>query len=258
MTRRAMMIMTAASIFLSAVIMPAGAMAFAGGAVTVAASSSVLAPLREIAVAFEKTNPVRVTVVSGSTGKLYSQVLQGAPFDVFFAADTEHTDLLESKGLARPGRRFTVRGSLVVWTNRYGLGLAGKDIAFLKDRAIRRIAVANPDVAPYGRAAFEALASAAVLDSVKDKFVYGESVAQAFSFAATGNADCAIVALSTVLFEGGEYFMVDGKTHSPLDQRAVALKSAPPEAMEFLEFLGSSDSTAIFRKYGYAIIPDEG
>lgn len=220
---------------------------------TIAAASDAVRPLQEIAGIFEKNHPVKIEIISGSTGKLYTQITQGAPFHIFFAADDKRTALLKKEGLAEPGAGFKVTGTLVVWTNREELALGDKDLSFLKDAGIKHIAVANPDTAPYGYAAFEALRNSGLMDSVKDKLVYGESVSHAFNFTRTGNADVAIVSLSIVYGQGGDYFIVDSRRHSPLIQEAVILKNSPGAAKAFLEFLRGGEAASIFSKYGYKI-----
>ena len=220
---------------------------------TIAAASDAVRPLQEIAGIFEGNHPVKIEIISGSTGKLYTQITQGAPFHIFFAADDKRTALLKKEGLAEPGAGFKVTGTLVVWTNREELALGDKDLSFLKDAVIKHIAVANPDTAPYGYVAFEALRSSGLMDSVKDKLVYGESVSHAFNFTRTGNADVAIVSLSIVYGQGGDYFIVDSRRHSPLIQEAVILKNSPGAAKAFLEFLRGGEAASIFSKYGYKI-----
>jgi len=217
---------------------------------TIAAASDAVRPLQEIAGIFEENHPVKIEIISGSTGKLYTQITQGAPFHIFFAADDKRTALLKKEGLAEPGASFKVTGTLVVWTNREELALGDKDLSFLKDAGIKHIAVANPDTAPYGYVAFEALRNSGLMDSVKDKLVYGESVSHAFNFTRTGNADVAIVSLSIVYGQGGDYFIVDSP---PIIQEAVILKNSPGAAKTFLEFLRGGEAASIFSKYGYKI-----
>ncbi|MBI5561106.1 MAG: molybdate ABC transporter substrate-binding protein [Deltaproteobacteria bacterium] len=227
--------------------------AFADNILTVAAASNTQSALREIADIFEKTRPVKVEIVAGSTGKLYTQIIQGAPFHVFVSADTKSPELLEQKGLLKKGKRFTFTGALVVWTKSKGISIEGKNLDFLKDERIKLIAMANPDTAPYGKAALSALGNAGILASVKDKLVYGENVSQAFNFAASGNADAAMVSIATVYGQGGSYFTVDGRYHPPIIEQAVILRNAPPSASDFLDFLKTGEALKIFRKYGYSV-----
>lgn len=222
-------------------------------ALTIAAASDVQRTIREIADMFEKTGPVKVKIVAGATGKLYTQITQGAPFHVFVSADVINPKRLEEKGLLSSYAPFSFSGSLVAWTGRTDIIdiIGKKDLDFLKDPSIRRIAIANPDIAPYGKAAFDALENSGVLARVRDKLVYGENVSQAFNFAMTGNADIALVSLATVYGQGGGYFAIDGRYHLPITQQAVVLKNAPRPAKDFLDFLRTDEALSIFRKYGY-------
>lgn len=218
----------------------------------VAVSANALEPARELALLFEKKHPVRVSMSTGSSGKLYAQIRQGAPFHVFLAADDTYTALLEKSGLVENGKRFKyAKGILAVWINKPYLTETPKDLSFLKNSFIKRIAIANPDTAPYGRAAIEAMKKSGVFNELEGKLVYGESAAQAFGFASTGNADAAIVPLSIVYGKRGEYFIVSEDLHSPIIQEAALLKNAPQEAKEFFEFLKSTEATEVFKKYGY-------
>ena len=124
-------------------------------------------------------------------------------------------------------------------------------MSFFKDPSIKRVAIANPDTAPYGKAAIEAMEKSGIFHELKNKLAYGESVAQAFGFAATGNADAVMAPLSIVYGKHGEYFIIDKDLYSPIIQEAVLLKNASQEAKEFFEFLKTNEATDVFRKYGY-------
>ncbi|MFZ3071970.1 MAG: molybdate ABC transporter substrate-binding protein [Thermodesulfobacteriota bacterium] len=218
----------------------------------IAVSSNALEPAKELALLFEKKHPVRVSISSGSSGKLYAQIRQGAPYQIFLAADDTYTALLETEGLvATKGRFRYAKGTLVIWRRAKDANAPLKDMTFLKDPSIKRVAIANPDTAPYGRAAIEAMKRSGMFDDVKKKLVYGESVAQAFGFAATGNADAAMAPLSIVYGKNGEYFIVRDDYHSPIIQEAALLKNASQEAKEFFEFLKSKEAADVFKKYGY-------
>ena len=216
---------------------------------TVAVAANALVPVKELARAFTDAGGGEVRVVSGSTGKLYAQIVQGAPFDVFLAADRERPARLFKKGLT-DGEPFTyAQGTLVLWTPKAAdLNGAGMDV--LKEKRFNRIAIANPRTAPYGRAAMEALESAGLVAAVGSKLVYGESVSQAFGFARSGNADAAIVALSTVTGTGGAYAVILAGDHSPILQDGVVLKDAPKAARDFITFM-KGPGRAVFAKYGY-------
>ena len=218
----------------------------------IAVSSNALEPAKEISLLFEKSSGVSISISSGSSGKLYAQIRQGAPFQVFLAADDTYTAMLETEGLiAADGRFKYAKGKLVIWRKTQNKHAPLKDLSFLKDPSIKRVAIANPDTAPYGRAAIEAMKKSGIFDEIKGKLVYGESVAQAFGFAATGNADVSMVPLSVVYRKHGEYSVVRDDYYSPIVQEAGLLKNASREAKEFFEFLKSKEATEVFRKYGY-------
>ena len=218
----------------------------------IAVSSNALEPAQEIVLLFEKSRGASISISSGSSGKLYAQIKQGAPFQVFLAADDTYTAMLETEGLiAADGRFKYAKGKLAIWRKTKDANAPLKDLSFLKDPSIKRVAIANPDTAPYGRAAVEAMKKSGMFDEIKNKLVYGESTAQAFGFAATGNADAAIVPLSIVYRKRGEYFIVNDNLYSPIVQEAALLKDASLEAKEFFEFLKSNEATDVFRKYGY-------
>ena len=224
------------------------------GPLTVAVASNAFRALREIALAFEETTGVKVTLVHGSTGKLYTQIVQGAPFHLFLAADRERPALLGEKGYTKPGTRFTyVRGVPALWSAREELAIGSRGLGALTDPAVLRVAIANPETAPYGKAAVEALKSYGIFDGVKDKLVYGENVSQAFSFASTGNADAAFVSLSTIYGQGGDFAAVAAGHYAPVVQDGVILKHAPVAARSFADFLGGRVAQEIFLRYGYRV-----
>jgi molybdate transport system substrate-binding protein len=248
-------------LFLALALFFAGPAHAAGAhALTVAVASNALEAMREIASEFERAEGVRVNVVHGSTGKLFTQITQGAPFDVFFSADAERPKLLETKGLAEAGSRFVYTiGVLALWRPDGPFTDAEKDGVYagkgallkLSDASFGKIAVANPAVAPYGTAAVEALKSAGAYQEVEKRLVYGENVSQAYGFAATGNAGAAIVPLSTVLGEGGFYLEISSALYSPIVQEAVVLKNTHPKARRFMEFVKGARSRELFLKHGY-------
>ena len=218
----------------------------------IAVSSNALEPAQEITLLFEKSRGASIAISSGSSGKLYAQIRQGAPFQVFLAADDTYTAMLETEGLiAADGRFKYAKGKLVIWRKTKDANAPLKDLSFLKDPSIKRVAIANPDTAPYGRAAIEAMKKSGIFNEIESKLVYGESVAQAFGFAATGNADVGVVPLSVVYRKHGEYSVIEDDYYSPIVQEAVLLKNASQEAKEFFEFLKSNEAAAVFKKYGY-------
>ena len=235
---------------------------------TIAVSANAERAVAEITGAFERTYvDIKVRLVSGSTAKLYSQIVQGAPFDIFFSADTRHPELLEARGLTRDGTRFTyARGLLALWTpdHEIALDIDSRSAGLtwperLAGVGVKRIAVANPTTAPYGKAAIEALTALGDghLDiRIQQKIIYGESVSQAFNFVRSGNAEVAIVALSTLYGQSGRRYLIDEHLHTPIMQQAVVLKRAPAEALEFAEFARSAEAALVLKKYGYGL-PEE-
>ncbi|MCK4738364.1 MAG: molybdate ABC transporter substrate-binding protein [Deltaproteobacteria bacterium] len=221
--------------------------------ITIAVASNAEGPLREIARAFEAKTKTSVTVVTGSTGKLYAQITLGAPFDIFFSADDIRPRLLTEKNLAKKETLFTyASGTLALWTPEVSsLDISKGDLTSLKGSTIRRVAIANPELAPYGHATVEALKASGVYSNIKSRVIYGENVAQAFGFARSGNAEVAIVSLSILFNEKGKITPVSKDLYSPILQQAVITNRAPTEALEFIEFLRSDAGDKIFKKYGY-------
>jgi molybdate transport system substrate-binding protein len=230
--------------------------AFATETLTIAVSTNALGAFTEIKDAYEVESGAKVTIVSGSSGKLYAQIIQGAPFDIFFSADAERPLLIEKAGLAKPGSRFIYgEGTLVLWQRDSKSELDGLDTLTCSDTL--RIAIANPETAPYGAAAIEVLKNAEIFKDVEAKLVYGENVGQALSFTATGNADIAVVSLSAIKgLDYGIYLLIDKTLYSPITQGAVTMKNAPHEAGDFVEFLKNSEkANSILTDYGYSIPP---
>jgi molybdate transport system substrate-binding protein len=242
-----------ASIILSSFL--ALASANANEPLTIAVTSNALAPIKKIVVAFKAAHQIDVSIVSGSTGKLFTQITHGAPFDVFIAADELRPQLLEKRGLTKENSRFTYAvGVLAVWAQeKKELIKVGSTLDVLTDPKVRRIAIANPDIAPYGSAAIEALTSAKILKKVEDKFIYGENVSHAFNFARTGNADATITALSTLKGQSGNHIIIDSALHSPIIQQAVITEKAPASATKFMVFLKGTKGRAILKSYGYKL-----
>lgn len=235
-------------------------MAHATNCLTVAAAADLNFAMSELAKDFEQRHPgCRVSVVTGSSGKFYQQILNGAPFDLFFSADIAYPHKLGESGLAASNIRPYAYGRLVVWSARQSV----KDgLPALAEKRFSRIAIANPVHAPYGRAAQASLAYYGLLDDIGPKLVLGENVAHAAQFAQSGAADAAIIALSLALappMQGrGEFVLIDERSHPPLEQGYVLLKQGAgnPNAYMFFEYAESAAARAIFRKYGFGL-PDE-
>jgi molybdate transport system substrate-binding protein len=238
----------------------AAPMAHATGCLTVAAAADLKFAMAELAQNFEQRYPgCRVSVVTGSSGKFYQQIVGGAPFDLFFSADIAYPRKLRESGLAVSNIRPYAYGRLVVWSAR--LPVKG-GLPALAEKRFSKIAIANPAHAPYGRAAQASLAYYGLLDDIGPKLVLGENVAHAAQFAQSGAADAAIIALALALappMQGrGEFVLVDERSHPPLEQGYVLLKQGAnnPNAYIFFEYAGSTAARAIFKKYGFRL-PDE-
>ena len=213
--------------------------------------------LEQLLEEFEATSGHSIEISNGSTGKLYAQILHGAPYDVFLAADQARPALLERSGRGVAGSRFTYAiGKLALWSANEALILVEVD-ASLQQPNVRRIAIANPQLAPYSSAAEDVLKSLRIYDELSGKLVMGENVGQAFSMAATRNADMAIVALSHVLQTrlqvAGTYLEIPAELHAPIRQDAILLEhgAGNAAALAFLAFLESNAARARIASAGY-------
>src|SRR4029450_2519889 len=165
-----------------------------------AAASDLQSALPAIAARFEKNAGGKVTLTFGSSGNFFAQIQNGAPFDVYLSADVDYPKRLEDVGLAEPGSRYEyARGRLVLWARRDAGIDVSRGLSILADSRVRRIAIANPDHAPYGRAAVAALRADGLYDRVRSKLVVGENISQAAQFAESGSADAGLIALSLAL-----------------------------------------------------------
>ncbi|MEW8409994.1 MAG: molybdate ABC transporter substrate-binding protein [Candidatus Thiodiazotropha sp.] len=225
--------------------------------VMIAVAANFIDASREIAPLFEQATGHRTRISYGSTGKLYSQIEHGAPFELFLAADTQRPIKAEEEGLAVPGSRFVyAKGRLVLWSVRPGLFHNAE--RFLKEGAFDHLALANPKTAPYGLAAHQVMNRLGVLDGLTPKLVRGESIAQTFQFVATGNAEAGFVALAQIReWEGdaGTLWEIPPHYYAPIDQAAVLLKKgeANPAAVAYLAFLRSDAARKVIERYGYGV-----
>lgn len=223
---------------------------------TIAAASDLKYALDSVVSDYNKSHPkVTVVVVYGSSGKFYEQISNGAPFDMFFSADVSYPQKLEESGKTGQTFRKYGRGRLVIWSRR--VDPAAQKMNALLDKRVNRIAIANPEHAPYGRRAVEAMKAAQVYDRVQSRLVYGENISQAAQFVTTGAADAGIVALSLALspaMRNGKYFLIPEDLHEPLDQAMVILKRAADnaDARDFQEFVLDERAKAIFTYFGFA------
>jgi len=209
---------------------------------------------------FERDGGGMVTLTFGSSGNFFSQIRNGAPFDLFLSADIDYPRQLEGLGLVDRGStaQYAV-GRIVLWARKdRGLDLT-KGLKILTDPHIQRIAVANPDHAPYGRAAVAALQHEQVYDAVQPKLVVGENVSQAAQFVQSGNADAGLIALSLArtpaLLAAGSYFEVPAAWHPSIVQAAAVLANARHKdlARQFLKFLRRPESTASLLEAGFTV-----
>lgn len=226
---------------------------------TVAAAADLIPAFTEIGARFTQETGIGVDFSFGSTGQLAQQIQQGAPVDLFAAANQSFIDQLEQAGRIIPGSRAIYAvGRLTLWT-RSDSPLNLTSLADLTDPAIRHIAIANPEHAPYGVAAREALQTAGLWGVLQPKLVFGENVAQTLQFASSGNADVAIVALSlSVQGEGGRWVLLPEDLHNPLIQALAVIEGTAheTEARRFAAFVNGEIGHPIMRRYGF-VLPGE-
>jgi molybdate transport system substrate-binding protein len=226
----------------------------------VAAAADLQFAMKDVAGRYEKTTGKKVEVSYGSSGNFRTQIANGAPFDIFFSADLQYPRMLISTNLADGGTLYIyAHGRLVLWAPAgANLDLAKRGLEALKDPRVTKIAVANPEHAPYGRAAVAALQKAGVYDEVKSKLVYGENISQAAQFAQSGSAQVGILALSLTFAEsmqGGERWDVPENLYPPLEQAAVVINASKNKmaAQEFLAYIKSDEGKQLLAKYGFTM-----
>lgn len=238
-----------------------GVPALAQSSPTVAAASDLKFALDEIVDAYAKSTARQVRVTYGSSGNFARQLEQGAPFDIFMSADEAFVQQLASKGLTQDGGAMYAVGRIVLFTPNppaFGLGpeLRGLRQALAEGR-VRKFALANPEHAPYGRAAMQPLQAKGLWTQLEPKLVVGENVSQAAQFAVSGNTQGGMFALSLALapsFSGrGTYVLVPEQLHQPLRQRMVLMRRAGSEAKAFYAYLAEPAARAIFRRYGFQL-----
>jgi molybdate transport system substrate-binding protein len=228
---------------------------------TIAAAANLNFALTEIANRFERDRGVRVQIVFGASGTLTRQIQDGAPFEMFLAADEEFPNQLTAAGLTRDAGVVYAVGRLVLFAPT-GSPLTVDErldglTRLVKAGGVSRFAIANPDVAPYGRAAEAVLRKHGVWDVIRPRLVLGDTIAQAAQFATTGNAVGGLIAYSLVLGPGfadhGKYAVIPETDHPPLRQRMVLLKQASPTVTQFYAYLQSKTARVILRKHGYGV-----
>lgn len=225
---------------------------------TVYGAADLALAFKEIVPLFEKAAGARVTLVLGSTGNLAKQIEHGAPADVFLAAAESFVDDLRTKGVVIPeSRTLYAQGRIVLVTSlKTGLSVTGLDDLLRPE--VRRIAIANPSHAPYGRAAQEALQSAGLWERLRPKLVYGENIRHTLQFVETGAVEAGVVALSIANLPGIRSVAIDPALHRPLNQVAVVVKrSARPElGLAFIHFLNGPEGRPVMKRYGF-LLPGE-
>ena len=231
-----------------------------GMEIRVAAAADLKFAMDELSEKFEKQTGMKVSVTYGSSGNFFSQLQNGAPFDLFFSADMEYPKKLESAGLLEPQTLYEYAiGRIVIWTPADAkVDVTKEGWKSLLDASVAKIAIANPEHAPYGRAAVAALQKAGIYESVKAKLVYGDNISQAAQFVQSGNAQAGIVAKSLAVspaMRDGKRWEIPADMHPALEQGAVILKDAKNKdaARAFLEFVKSPSGRAILSKYGFEV-----
>ncbi len=226
--------------------------------VQVAVAANFAAPMQRIAADFAHESKHNAVIVTAATGQLYTQIHNGAPFEVLLAADASTPAKLEAEGLAVAGSAFTYAvGKLVLWSIQPGFVDSAGDV--LQGGRFRHIAVANPKLAPYGAAAMQAIDALGLADALRPKIVSGESIAQVAQFVSTGNAELGFVALSQVAAPGqpaaGSYWLVPARLYAPIRQDAVLLArgAANPAARALCEYLKSARARDVIVAYGYGL-----
>lgn len=231
-----------------------------GRSITVAVAANMQYAFEALKTAYGESGSTGIEVVLGASGNLSQQIMQGAPFDIFISADTNYPQKLFENGFAADPPKVYANGVLVLWTMKEGLTPAA-DLRFLLSGDIKKIAIANPQTAPYGTAAEAVLIKNGLFEKIKDKLVYGESISQTNQFIATGAADIGFTAKSIVLSKEmrgkGHWISLDPGEYPPIKQACVLLKygqiNHSKEANSFYAFLFSQKAKAILREYGYIV-----
>ncbi|WP_298209185.1 molybdate ABC transporter substrate-binding protein [Acidovorax sp.] len=225
--------------------------------VSVAVAANFTAPMQKIAAAFEADTGHKAELSFGATGKFYAQITNGAPFQVFLAADDTTPAKLEREGKAVPDKRFTYAiGTLVLWSAQAGYVDAQGDV--LKKGDFKHLAIANPKLAPYGAAAVQVMDKLGVTAALQPRLVQGENIAQTFQFVSSGNAQLGFVALSQVMVDGkiskGSAWQVPASMHEPIRQDAILLNPGKDSAAAaaLLTYLRGDKARAIIQSYGYS------
>jgi molybdate transport system substrate-binding protein len=237
----------------------------AGDNILIAAASNLRFAMHEICQGFQEANSSIQTKVSyGSSGNFFAQISQGAPFDIFFSADATYPELLEEEGLtAKETQRVYAEGKIVLWFPKESKADHDKGFQAVTSSEVKKLAIANPRHAPYGRAAEESLRYYGLWEKVEGKLIYGENVSQTAQFVHTGAADAGIIALSLAIspkmLHEGRYWVIPDESHSDIEQIYVVLKNRKgnKSIRKFLDFIHGEKGSEILYRYGF-IIPGTG
>jgi molybdate transport system substrate-binding protein len=221
--------------------------------VKIAAAANLRYVIEDIKAKYEAINPkAKILITLGSSGTLSQQITNGADFDLFMAADKIYPEKLKAQGVVSGEVKTYAFGKLVIWSNTIDVS---KGVEIVADNAVKKIAIAKPDLAPYGDRALECLKYYKLFEKVKDKIVYADNISQAAQFAQTGNAEIGFLALSLVMGPEmkGTIFIPDTKSYKPIGQGMVLIKSwqSNPEAAKFMKYVLSATCKPLFIKYGY-------
>jgi len=216
--------------------------------------------MQDVGARFQKETGKTVKLIYGSSGNFAQQLQNGAPFDMFFSANLDYPKRLEAAELTEPGTFYQYAiGKIVIWVLNDSKLDVGSGLKALLDPSIKKIAIANPEHAPYGKAAVAAMQKENIYDQVKDKFVLGENISQTASFVASGSADAGIVALSLALSpnmkDKGRYAEIPAADYPAIEQACVIMRSSKNKeiAQQFLKFIQSAPVKELFQKYGFAL-----
>lgn len=248
-------------------LLTAGALVLGGGGaaapqprpqLTVFAAADLAFALKDIAAKFEQTHDATVTLVMGSTGHLSQQIAHGAPADVFFAANESFIDDLVRRGAIIPKTRALYAQGRIALATRKDRGPRLTGLLDLADPRIGRVAIANPQHAPYGKAAEEALRTVGIWDTVQPRLVYGENIRHTLQFLETGAVAAAIIALSIANVLGIDHVLIDAALHKPLNQAVGVVKRGPhPErSLAFIQYVNGPEGRPIMKRYGF-LLPGE-
>jgi molybdate transport system substrate-binding protein len=228
--------------------------------ITVAAAADLQFAMQDVAARFQKETGKTVKVIYGSSGNFFQQIQNGAPFDMFFSANLDYPKKLEAAGLTEPGSYYQyAKGKIVIWVRNESKLDLNSGMQVLLDPSVKKIAVANPQHAPYGQAAVAAMQKENIYEKVKDKFVLGENISQTASFVVSGSADVGIVALSLALSpnmkDKGRFAEVSGGEYPPIEQACVIVASSKNKetARQFLSFFKTAAMGDVLRTYGFEV-----